>query len=71
MARFDLVFCGNRCFREPDDFAKAGGDENAVPQTIVARTERTTHVAQDLRGMRACFRKPRLDARIVFLDQSE
>jgi hypothetical protein len=71
MARFDLVLCGNRGICEPDDFAKAGRDENAVPHTIVARTERSAHVAQNLGRMRARFRKPRLDARIVFLDQCE
>jgi len=56
----------------PRDRAEdAWGYKNAVPEPVVAGTERSPQVLDDLGGVRAVLGKKRLDTRIVLLEQGE
>ena len=71
MHGLEFGFGGNRRFGERDHAADARRDEDAVPQPILARTERPPHVDQHVVRLRAARGEARFDRRIAFFDERE
>lgn len=70
MSRLDGTF-GRRPFGKADDAAHAGGNEDPVPEAIVARTERSPNVVDNVGGMRPDGVQTRDHAGVVLLDQCQ
>jgi hypothetical protein len=71
MGRLDVIARSDARLGTRDDHAHARGHEDPVPEAIVARSERATHVGKNVRRPHASFRKTSLHARIVFFDECE
>jgi len=71
MDRLDIFTRADAAFGARDDAAYARRHEDSIPEAIVARSERATHVGKNVRGPHTSLRKTSLHARIVFFDECE
>jgi hypothetical protein len=71
MDRLDIFTRADAPFGARDDAAYAWRHEDSIPEAIVARSERATHVGKNVRGPHTSLRKTSLHARIVFFDECE